>query len=137
MSIRQSDLRRELGVTAATVSKMVRALEKLGLVGRIRAVSTDRRQVHLTLTEMAKKLLRAIQRRVIGPGYLWLAIYSALSFDHTCDGQDVGALKSHLDRFRREWGDRAKLYFPWCDRTLSPKKPRKLHPRYFRLAGAD
>src|SRR5271163_4708955 len=49
--IRQSDLRRALGVSATVVSRMVRALETLGLVERHRCLDTDRRQIQVTLTK--------------------------------------------------------------------------------------
>jgi DNA-binding MarR family transcriptional regulator len=121
--IRQSDLRRELGVTAATVSVMVRSLERLGLVRRTRLLGTDRRPVHVMLTDSAKWLLRAIRRRVIRLGVVWVALYSALSYNGAFDGAAVGTLKEHLDRLRAKLGDRARLHFPWCHLTLSQKRP--------------
>lgn len=132
--MQQSHLRRRLGVTAATVSKMVRALEALGLVNRKRSIVKDRRQVDVSLTRKGLRLLRKVERCILAPGYLWLAIYSSLSIRHVLDDADAGSLKSFLDRLRAGFRDRATLHFPWCKRTLFPRKPRKLRARHFRLA---
>jgi DNA-binding Lrp family transcriptional regulator len=54
--VRQSDIWRQLGVSPVTVSKMLRALEKLGLVRRERSIAADRRQVYVELTRKARGL---------------------------------------------------------------------------------
>jgi DNA-binding MarR family transcriptional regulator len=56
----QSRLRRELGVSASVVSRMLRALEQLGLVRR--RVSDDRRQREVRLTRRGKKCVREAYR---------------------------------------------------------------------------
>src|SRR5271155_3161454 len=57
VKISQSDLRRALGVTATVVSRMVRALETLGLVTRHRNAYGDRRQIQVTLTKTGLQTL--------------------------------------------------------------------------------
>jgi DNA-binding MarR family transcriptional regulator len=65
----QSDLRRTLGVSASVVSRMLRALEALGLIRRRRGIS-DRRQREVRLTRVGlvrirdayQSLRRAVQR---------------------------------------------------------------------------
>jgi DNA-binding MarR family transcriptional regulator len=131
--MRQNDLRRQLGVTAATVSKMVRSLVDLGLLKRS-TYSADRRTLLLELTEDAIRLLRVIHRRVIEPGYVWLAIYSVLQNGGVLEGPGPGELKESLDRFRAGFRDRAQFFFQWCDRTLIPRRPRI--PRAVRASGA-
>jgi DNA-binding MarR family transcriptional regulator len=58
----QRDLASELGVVRSVVSKMVTALEKLGIVER-RGVIGDRRLRLVTLTQRAFDLLRGYMRR--------------------------------------------------------------------------
>jgi DNA-binding MarR family transcriptional regulator len=73
--VRQSDLRRKLGVTAPVVSRMLRALEGLGLVTRTRIAHLDQRQRWVMLTARGEALihkarrwiLRGVQRFVYGP----------------------------------------------------------------------
>jgi DNA-binding MarR family transcriptional regulator len=108
-SMLQSILRRKLGVTAATVSKMIRALEQLGFVRRRRWESGDKRQIWVELTRKASKLLRRIDRQIVRPGRFFTALYGALGFV----GANVGTLKDFLDTLRTGLGDRAQLYFPW------------------------
>ena len=55
-SMSQSFLRAQLGVARATVSKMLRALEKLGLVER-KPDEWDRRTKRVTLTYAARSLV--------------------------------------------------------------------------------
>src|SRR5258708_28960910 len=61
----QSSLRKTLGVTAPTVSRMLRSLEQLGLIERARCIS-DRRQVQVTLTAAGLKSLRRATAAFIG-----------------------------------------------------------------------
>ncbi len=116
----QSAIRRGLGVTAVTVCKMLRALEKSKFVTRKREIAKDKRQVLVVLTRKALKLLRRVDRQIVRPGCLWFALHVTLGMT----GENVGTLKFWLDRLREGWGDGARFHFPWCDRTLFPRKPR-------------
>jgi len=62
MLMRQSDLRRALGVTAATISKMVRRLMELGVVARW--TDRDRRQYQLRLTHAGRDWLRRAREQL-------------------------------------------------------------------------
>jgi DNA-binding MarR family transcriptional regulator len=99
----QSEIWRALGVCPSVVCKMLRALERLGLVRRARATVNDRRQVIVELTRKARGVLRQVLLRVIRPGVIWLAIYSAFAMS----GEDVQNFKGYLDRLRRAFQDRA------------------------------
>jgi DNA-binding MarR family transcriptional regulator len=124
--MRQSDLRKELGVTRVTVSIMVRALEKLGYVRRIRALSNDRRQIDVLLTPKGSALLRRVERKIIKPGIVWMAVYSIFRMD----GGRLGALHYYLEELRRAFFDPAHFYFPWCNRTLFRERRWKMPPPF-------
>jgi DNA-binding MarR family transcriptional regulator len=116
--LRQSDLRRELGVSRVTVSIMVRALEKLGLVRRCHRVAGDRRQIDVILTAHGSALLGRIERKVIRPGIVWMAMYSMFRMD----AGRLGGLHYRLDEVRRAFLDSAQFYYAWCERTLFPER---------------
>ena len=111
---RQSDVRRALGVSASVVSRMLRALEKLGWVQRWREC-LDRRVWRCSLTprgvqvirEARRLLLRAAERliddAICAPGlrdrnHLWERRM-----------EYVGA----VDQVRYHFRDRATLEYPW------------------------
>jgi DNA-binding MarR family transcriptional regulator len=121
-TLRQSTLRRALGVSRVTVSIMVRALEKLGYVQRAPAVGIDRRQIDVSLTPKGSALLRRVERKLIKPGVVWMAIYSIFRMD----GGRVGALHHYLNEVRRALFDRAGFYFNWCHRTLFRERRWKM-----------
>jgi DNA-binding MarR family transcriptional regulator len=113
-SIRQSDLRRTLGVSPSVVSRMLRSLEALGWVRRTRSL-LDRRQRDVTLTEPGrgrirtayKTLFRAAQRLVD----------RAICFGAHRNRNDrfwhMATLEGYLNTMRRHCGDVASLYYPW------------------------
>ena len=113
--MRQSELRRSLGVSASVVSRMLQSLERLGLVARRRPEHGDRRQRQLSLTERGRAcivdayraLLRAARRLV----------HEAICFGRHRDPSQqfvhLDTLESYLSAMRRQYGDRATLYYPW------------------------
>jgi DNA-binding MarR family transcriptional regulator len=111
--ILQSELRKQLGVTAGVVSRMVRALEKLGWVKR-EVCSYDTRQRCIKLTEQGEaRMLKA--RRAVVNGMERL-VDDAICFGRPDPGRRFRAmadLESFLDVLRRHFGDRATLYYPW------------------------
>jgi DNA-binding MarR family transcriptional regulator len=80
----QSALRRTLGVSRPTVSRMLVSLEGLGLVGRERA-RDDGRQYVVKLTSRGRALIRKAVRHFIDSGWAQLALDSALG---RRDGQE-------------------------------------------------
>jgi DNA-binding MarR family transcriptional regulator len=113
--LRQSAIRRILGVTAPVVTRMVRALERLGLVRRWREQDWDRRQVLVALTEAGERcILKA--REVMLPA-VSRAVLSAICFgEHRSASarfRHMDTLESYLRSLRRRFGDGATLYYPW------------------------
>jgi DNA-binding MarR family transcriptional regulator len=115
----QSDLRRRLGVSRPTVSRMLASLEELGLVRRARHVF-DRRQVVVNLTHQGCSLLRKAVRHFIDSGWAQLALDSALDRHQPgrrwCDEgycmSEIEDFDSLLQRIRRAFGDFATLSYP-------------------------
>ncbi len=72
----QSALRRELGVSRPTVSRMLASLEELGLVRRKRDLY-DRRQTVIALTRRGRTLIGKAKRLFIDSGWTQLALDTA------------------------------------------------------------
>lgn len=115
-SIRQSDLRRILGVTAPTVSRMLDSLEELGLVTRMRPRYGDTRQRKISLTIAGRVCFRRafrdlVRRRVVQRAFntvLTAGIRDASWIAET------GVAEYVCQRIRRGFGDVATLFYPWC-----------------------
>jgi DNA-binding MarR family transcriptional regulator len=96
----QSTLRKVLGVSRATVSRMLASLEELGLVRR--TVSTaDRRQRFVELTTKGRWRIAFAHRQLTRSGWTQLAIDSALAGGHVA--------------------------FHWCDENACLEASAKLH----------
>ena len=112
--MRQSDIRRSLGVTAPVVTRMLRALEGLGLVERWRE-QRDRRQIRVALTEAGERcilwarkvMLRAMRRMV------YVAICFGRHRNADARFQHMETIESYLRALRKQFGDTARLYYPW------------------------
>lgn len=125
----QSLLRRQLGVSRPTISRMLGSLEELGLVTR-KPDRLDRRQVFVALTLAGRRLLRKAKRTFMESGYIQLAVDTALGAESSSgtsrnrwrtnrwhdDSQclvERDTLEGLLDKLRYEFGDFARLYYPW------------------------
>ena len=114
-AVTQRELRKKLGVSAPVVSRMLRSLEQLKLVVRERLARGDRRQrwVSLTATGRAcickacRMLLRGAQR------FVFEAICFGTHRDRWQRFIHMEQLESYLNVLRRNFGDRATLYYPW------------------------
>jgi DNA-binding MarR family transcriptional regulator len=118
--LRQSSLQRMLGVSRATVSRMVRSLEDLGLVRRERDTQ-DYRQKRVLLTELGFERVRLAFRRLVRSGWVQLAIDSTLGADRLdgaypgpCYGE-IGQLDRHLRSLRRHLRDTGCLRYLLTD----------------------
>ena len=113
---RQSNLWRMLGVTPGVVSRMLRALEALGMVRRERPDRRgDRRQRLVSITALGRTCLTRV-RRWMQRG-LHRAVLHAICFGKHRDPdvcfESMCDLESFLNELRRHFGDRASLYFSW------------------------
>ena len=116
VGVQQSKLRQWLGVTAPTISRMLRSLRALGLVARERSRS-DRRTYDLTLTEAGLALIRRATRVLIDWGTVQLAVDCALAGTRCHDEDACFRAMAEADwvlrRIRNAFYDRADLYYAW------------------------
>lgn len=113
--VRQSEIRRALGVSAPVVTRMLRALEGLGLVERWREQFGDRRQVRVALTNVGERCIRRAHR-------VMLPMVKRMVCGAICFGQHrsvnarfrhMVALEGYLDGLRARFRDRASRLYPW------------------------
>jgi DNA-binding MarR family transcriptional regulator len=114
--VTQREVRGELGVSAATVSRMLKSLETIGLLRRERA-DWDRRQRLVRLTEAGGRSIRSAIRHFIKWGAAQLMVDGALCpegwYDDAACLTAMDALEGHLRNIREAYGDVAALYYPW------------------------
>jgi DNA-binding MarR family transcriptional regulator len=114
--VTQRELRGELGVSAATVSRMLKSLEAIGLLRRERD-PCDRRQRLVRLTEAGSRRIQSAIRHFIRWGAAQLMVDSALCPEHWNDDMAcliaMDAFDGYLNSIREAYGDVAALYYRW------------------------
>jgi DNA-binding MarR family transcriptional regulator len=118
----QSEIRGALGVTAATVSRMLASLEALGLVAREHCAS-DRRTRLVLLTYEGMDRMEAAFRALVADGAAQLALDCALAFPRQHDRRACRSAMQVFDRLllamRDQFGDTAWFpYRKWPDCIL-------------------
>jgi DNA-binding MarR family transcriptional regulator len=102
----QTELSRALGVTAATVSRMVRSLEELGIVMRFHVA--DRRAKHVALTEGGIALFREASWHAFGD-LLSQTYQSAFGKPSAWIDLVVTKLAVQVEKIARAFGDTSAL----------------------------
>ena len=90
----QSELRRQLGVARATISRMVRALIKLGWMVRERN-AFDRRTLDCVLTEEGRRVVATVMSTLIWPRVVAQAV------DASFESADVAGERSAVEFLAR------------------------------------
>jgi DNA-binding MarR family transcriptional regulator len=112
--VEQSELPDLLGVHKSVVSRMLRSLERLGLITRERSAG-DRRQLWVELTEAGVARLRDAARCLARASQRLLC--TAICFGRRRDLDErfrhMDAYETYLRVVRREFGDSAWLAYPW------------------------
>lgn len=116
----QRELREKLGVSAPTVSRMVRALESLGFVERRRSYR-DRRTLDVQLTDFGWRRVRAMFSEIFKWDIFSFALDCALVDSHLLPTNDDVIDGRRYDiydvtqRIRFAFRDRATLEYPYFD----------------------
>ena len=113
--VRQSNLRRALGVSASVVTRMLKSLERLGLVRREREARGDRRQMRVWLTDAGQRSIRQAQGVMVRA--MRRLVYVAICFgqhrDERARLRHMDRLEGYLRALRKHFGDTAWLYYAW------------------------
>jgi DNA-binding MarR family transcriptional regulator len=119
LGMQQNKLRRLLGVSRTTVSRMLVSLEQLGMLTR-QICSIDRRTRDVLLTERGRSIIVAAHRKLTRSGWAQLAVDTALGTDGPYrwyrEGDCIQAtalVDGILRQVRRVFGDHATLVYPW------------------------
>jgi DNA-binding MarR family transcriptional regulator len=139
----QSAIRRVLGVTAPTVSRMLRSLQALGLVQRERC-SIDGRERVVELTDAGLRSMQAAHDGLVASGAAQLALDCALAFPRQHDDRAcrraTRTLDWFLDRIRLQFRDSAFLSYkrvPECLLMGAPGAWLRHIPIKYRFLGDD
>ena len=110
----QSHLRRLLGVTAATVSRMARSLEALGYITRARNYF-DRRQLDIRITDIGSRVFRFVEDLAMTSGYVDFIITCAFGVLWYSESalSDLLVFEEFLHRARDRLWDTATLRYAW------------------------
>jgi DNA-binding MarR family transcriptional regulator len=110
----QRELPRKLGIHKSVVSRMLRSLERIGLVARSRPY-TDLRKRVVELTKAGKDRLRDAARCLARASRRLLCM--AICFGRYRDPYErfrhMAAYESYLNVLRQPFGDTAWLGYPW------------------------
>ena len=108
-----------LGVSAATVSRMLTSLESLGFVTRKRTTH-DARCVLVAITELGLSTVRAACRKLIDKEVHERLALRGLAFEPRKARPQRDVLQRFLMRLRRNYADPAPFAHPWTTKELYP-----------------
>ncbi len=121
--IPQRNIQYLLGVSAPTVSRMLKALELLGMVVR-RRWALDGRSLYVRLTEMGRDVARAARETLIESGVAERFALRGLGAERRSATADLSLLQRFLLRIRKAYGDWPHFEDPWrvgcVDESLLP-----------------
>ena len=113
----QGNIQYLLGVSAPTVSVMLKSLEKLGFVVRER-MSRDGRCLLVQATALGLKTVRAALARLVGSGIADRMAGLGLASDPDIARPAVELCRSVLSKMRKTYGDAAPFEHPWREGGL-------------------
>ena len=109
----QGELQSVLGVSAATVSRMLKSLRQLGLV-ESDVDPDDRRRRLVGLTELGSAVLARAIEAVMGSGIAGLAVASSVGWNwwsRRITNPEIRQLLKRLDRIRNNFRDSGRLRY--------------------------
>jgi DNA-binding MarR family transcriptional regulator len=101
----QSELRRELGVSRPTVSRMLASLEGLGFVNRWPEKRGRTRSV--LLTQLGRAVLRHALHRIMRKKIVRRVLDALFDFERRC------LLEGYCHAIQKRFGDSASFFYPW------------------------
>ena len=125
--ITQSKLRVVLGVSAPTVSRMLRSLELLGHVVRSRDCR-DGRDVRVKMTEVGRERIEDVLHSLIESGIADRMAARGLDFDREAAAQKLTVLQRTLAYMRWVFADEAPFWHPWRIDPLPWRRTTHAYP---------
>jgi len=116
--VAQSKIQDLLGVSAATVSRMLRSLEELGFVRRER-MADDARCKLVELTRLGLERVRAARHALVESLIADRLAERALAFDPSVSRPQLRSLEGFLSAMRRRLGDPSPYPHPWRSEPLA------------------
>jgi DNA-binding MarR family transcriptional regulator len=110
--IPQRNIQYLLGVSAPTISRMVKALEKQGMLRRARW-ERDRRCWLVELTEVGRAVVGSAREQLIDTGVAERFALRGLGRDPETARPDLTTLQRFLTRMRRAFNDWSPFEHPW------------------------
>ena len=114
----QSKIRALLGVSAATVSRMLISLEKLGFVVREKS-STDARNLLVSLSDFGWNRVDDAMIALVCRGAAERMARRGVAFEPALAVVRLRLLQKHLNSMRRIYGDDAPFIHPWRNDELT------------------
>jgi len=108
-----------LGVSAATVSRMLTSLEDLGFVTRKRT-TRDARCVLVAITELGLATVRTAIRKLIDKGVHERLALRGLALEARRAQPQLDVLQRFLRRLRKNYDDPAPFAHPWTTKDIYP-----------------
>lgn len=110
--IPQRNIQYLLGVSAPTVSRMLKSLERLGMIVR-RPWERDRRSLYVRLTERGREVVRVAREALVDSGIAERFSLRGLGSNPQTARPDRDLLQRFLARIRRAYGDYPRFEHPW------------------------
>jgi DNA-binding MarR family transcriptional regulator len=115
----QSRMRALLGVSGATVSRMLKALENLGFVTRT-PHATDRRNLLIELTDYGWTTMDNAMCALVWNRAALARAQHGLGGNEKETTKKLRVLQGHLSSMRKAYGDGAAFIDPWTCAPLEP-----------------
>ena len=121
--IPQRNIQYLLGVSAPTVSRMLKSLELLGMIVRT-PWERDRRSLYVRLTQRGREVVRFARATLIDTGIAEQFSLRGLGSNPQTARPDRDLLQRFLTRIRKAYGDYPRFEHPWrvgcVDESLLP-----------------
>ena len=112
-------IQHRLGVSAPTVSRMLKALEKLGFVKRRRS-PRDRRTLIVTITQVGLWVVENARASLVETGIAERFALRGLALDPDEARSALPSFERTLLRMRRNYGDATPFDHPWRRQDIVP-----------------